>query len=251
MAATFRPTSSLFMPASQPPGFFLTGSDTDVGKTWIGCLLLKSLRQRFARVGAYKPVASGVDRLEESDPFRLWQASDQSGSLSMVCPQTFRAPLAPQFAAELEGRTVDVDRVRSGYRDWFEHVDCLVVEGAGGLLSPLAPNFSNADLASELGLPLIIVVANRVGAVNQSLLTLEAAYSRDLDVAALVLNRVDDQPAHPSQARHPDLIRASLQAGQHPIPEIIETTSMQSTWHDISLPTRLCQKTRHSRNLVG
>ncbi len=227
------------MIATPPPGFFLTGSDTDVGKTWVGCLLLQALRKRFQRVGAYKPVASGVERLEDSDPFRLWQASGETGNPFLVCPQVFKAPLAPQFAAELEGRAVDLDLIRSGYLNWFGQVDCLLVEGAGGLLSPLTKNFTNADLACELGLPLIVVVANRVGAINQSLLTLEAAQCRRLEVAALVLNRVDAAPTHPTQARHPALIRELLKLRQMPVPDIIEIASNQSVWLGDSIIDRL------------
>ncbi len=210
-------------PSRSFQGFFVTGSDTDVGKTWVSCLLLATARKKFRKVGAYKPVASGVERLEDSDPYLLWKAIGQRESVDQVCPQRFTAPLAPSIASELEGRSISTPRILEGYQDWKANSDFLLVEGAGGLYSPITLNYLNADLAHGLGLPLILVVANRLGAINQTLLTLQAALARQLPIAAIVLNQTCKEAFHSSQSRHPEFLEAAmLRLGlpQAPIVEI-------------------------------
>ncbi len=144
--------------------FFVTGSDTNVGKTRMSCLLLSAAEKVGRQVGAYKPIASGVGRLEESDAFQLWSAIGKRASLKQVCPQSYSAPLAPSMAAELEGRSISIPQILEGYRYWEANADFLLVEGAGGLYSPIMADYLNSDLANDLALPLIVVVANRVGA---------------------------------------------------------------------------------------
>ncbi len=104
----------LHRPASR--GFFITGSDTEVGKTWVACAIIRSLRKHYGHVGAYKPVASGVEAIHESDAYQLWQASGAWESLDMVCPQSFIAPLAPPIAAQREQRSVDRELILQRHR---------------------------------------------------------------------------------------------------------------------------------------
>jgi len=106
-----------------------------------------------------------------------------------ICPQRFNAPLAPPVAARLQGKTVDAALLRSGIDWWRERADFLVVEGAGGLLSPLTESECVADLAVSCGLPLIIVARLSLGTINHTLLTIEAAHSRDLAIAGIILNQ--------------------------------------------------------------
>jgi dethiobiotin synthetase len=179
-------------------GLFITGTDTEVGKTYVAALIARALVQQGRRVGVYKPVASGCVRRAgqwiSQDALALWEAAGRPLDLNAVCPQQFAAPLAPHLAARQEGRTVDADLLRSGLSVWTDHCDIVLVEGAGGCFSPLAENELVADLAADLGYPLVVVAANKLGVINHSLLTLNAADSRKLPVAGIVLNDV-----HPAE----------------------------------------------------
>jgi len=177
-------------------GLFITGTDTGVGKTYVGALIARALVAAGHRVGAYKPAASGCRRegdiLVSDDAMALWEAAGGPGELSAVCPQLFQAPLAPHLAARAEGGQLDADLLRTGIAYWRGRCDVVLVEGAGGLMSPLGDEEYVADLAHEFGYPLIVVAGNELGAINQTLQTLiTAATFRDgLDVAGVVLNDV-------------------------------------------------------------
>lgn len=174
-------------------GVFITGTDTEVGKTYVASAVARTLRQNDVQLGVYKPVASGC-RLEEGqlvshDAQMLWDAAGQPGELHDVCPQRFAAPLAPHVAAAAEEKSVDEAQLIHGLQVWKAY-DFVLVEGAGGLLSPLSPSLLNADVAKEFGLPLIVVAANRLGVINHTLLTLNAAQSRGLKVSGVILSDV-------------------------------------------------------------
>jgi dethiobiotin synthetase len=175
-------------------GLFITGTGTDVGKTYVGALIAQSLRNSGQRVGVYKPVASGCQERDKAlvatDAVRLWEAAGCPGTLEQVCPQRFRAPLAPHLAARAEGRRVDSRLLRDGLRIWQETCDIVLVEGAGGLMSPISDDDYNADLAAEFGYPLLVVSANVLGTINATLQTLITAstYCEGLSVSGVVLN---------------------------------------------------------------
>lgn len=179
---------------ADPSGYFITGSDTDVGKTYIACQLVTQLRRLGVGVETRKPAESGcrVDGeggLITHDAAALQLANGQCESIERINPFRFRAALAPHRAARLEGRRLELaSLVDACSRD--DPANRLIVEGAGGFYSPLAENGLNADLASALQLPVFIVVADRIGAVNQALMTWQAVTSRQLRVAAIVLNEV-------------------------------------------------------------
>jgi dethiobiotin synthetase len=179
---------------------FITGTDTDVGKTYVAALIAKSLRAAGHRVGVYKPAASGCRRqgkeLISDDAISLWQAAGQPGTLDRVCPQCFEAPLAPHLAARAEGREIDRTLLRDGLKYWRERSDIVLVEGAGGLLSPISDDETFADLARDFGFPLIIVAKNALGTINHTLLTLHAA--RTLHGGLLVAGIVLNHPAPPN-----------------------------------------------------
>ncbi len=171
----------------------VTGTDTDVGKSWISCALLQQLLQQGISVGAYKPVCSGVmtdanGRRVWSDLERLAAAAGWTGSRNQICPQRFDAAVAPNVAAALENRTVDDALLDSGLQRWRPFVTHTVVEGAGGLLCPLSDQSSVADFAVRINGPVLIVAANKLGVINHTLLTVEAARHRGLQVAGVVLN---------------------------------------------------------------
>lgn len=183
--------------SQRPKVLFIAGSDTDVGKTYTGCLMAQQFRHSGIRVGVYKPVASGcVDQdghRHADDAQRLWEAAGRPRDLDAVCPQRFLKPLAPNLAAHDEGRVVDEQRLITGASDWFGQCEVLIVEGAGGLLSPLSDQMLNIDLALALTpMDLIIVVANRLGAIHQALASCAASTSRNLVPKGIILNQVRD-----------------------------------------------------------
>jgi dethiobiotin synthetase len=176
---------------------FIIGADTGVGKTYVTALIAQALAAAGVRVGVYKPAASGCtwrgDELVSDDALALWKAAGQPRTLSRVCPQRFEAPLAPHLAAEAEGRELDAELLRAGLDYWREQSEFVLVEGAGGFLSPLGPEEYVANLAAEFGYPLVVVVRNAVGAINQTLQTLVAvtAWAEELAIAGIVLNQTD------------------------------------------------------------
>ncbi len=186
------------MSSKRVPGLFITGTDTEVGKTYVAALVARALVAAGRRVGVYKPAASGCwyrgDELVSDDALQLWEAAGRPGPLERVCPQQFEAPLAPHLAALEEGRRLDPELLRGGVDYWHAHSDVVLVEGAGGLLAPVGETEYVADLAADLGFPLLVVSRNALGTINHTLLTLRVAQSAGLPVAGVVLNR----PARPT-----------------------------------------------------
>jgi dethiobiotin synthetase len=180
-------------------GLFITGTGTGVGKTHVAALVARELVSAGVRVGVYKPAASGCRRVAREivsdDAVALWEAADRPLTLEAVCPQRFEAPLAPHLAAHAEGKRVDASLLRDGANVWRGACDVLLVEGAGGLMSPLSDDDYNADLAIDLGAPLLVVAADRLGVINDTLQTVITASvidslrpGRALRVAGVVLN---------------------------------------------------------------
>ena len=170
-------------------GVFVTGTDTGVGKTEVACAILRAQRARGLDVGAMKPAQSGHVAGEPSDAERLRDAAGSSDPLDRVCPYTFAAPLAPAVAARLEGRTLSLEHIVEVAAALARRHAALLVEGAGGLLTPLTDRETYADLAAALRLPLLVVARAGLGTVNHTALTCEAARRRGLEVYGIVLNR--------------------------------------------------------------
>jgi dethiobiotin synthetase len=163
---------------------FITGTDTNAGKTFVTALLTRALRSRGFETIALKPLCSG----ERSDVEILQAASDHCLSLDETNPIWLREPAAPLVAARLENRSISLDALV----DWFRHLSrkhpSLLVEGAGGWLVPITPKATIADFAARLSLPVVVVVANRLGCINHTLLTLESIRARGLHCPGIVLN---------------------------------------------------------------
>ena len=169
-------------------GLLVTGTDTGVGKTFVTCALAHALRARGRRVAVMKPVETGViDRPE--DALALRTAADDPAPLEEVCPYRLRAPLAPSVAARLEGVRIDLAHLESLIRRRLASAEVLLVEGAGGLLVPIADSVTYADLAARLRLPLLVVAANRLGTVNHCALTARVADAMGLEVLGIVLSQ--------------------------------------------------------------
>ncbi len=177
-----------------PRGLFVTASDTEVGKTYVTSLIVKSLVASGYRVGVYKPTATDCvfdgRQLVSEDAVALWEAAGRPLSLDCVCPQRFKAPISPHLSARSEGRELDPELLRSGISAWADECDVVIVEGAGGLMTPVSDDEYVADIAYDLGYPLIVVVPNMLGAINQTLQTLVVAncFRDGLEVAGVVLN---------------------------------------------------------------
>jgi dethiobiotin synthetase len=174
-------------------GIFVTGTDTGVGKTRVATALAHLLATRGVRVRVRKPVESGCpvgpNGPEPQDANALRQAAGAIEPLERVCAVRLLAPLSPERAAALEGMTLEVDAVASACRQGVEAGDFLLAEGAGGFYSPVAHRALNADLAERLGLPVLVVTADRLGTINHTLLVVEAIRRRGLDVAGVVLSQ--------------------------------------------------------------
>ena len=175
----------------KPPKLFFAGTDTDVGKTYVASLAARVIVANGIKLGVYKPVASGCQieqgQLIAEDAVSLWKAAGKPLSLEQVCPQRFKAPLAPPEAAALEKTQVDAEKIRDGIKIWEQNSELVIVEGAGGLFSPLAAGMLNIDLAQQLNAPVIVVAANRLGAIHQTLATCEAAAKRGIQPMGIVL----------------------------------------------------------------
>ena len=173
-------------------GVFITGSDTGVGKTVIGAAVAWRLSGEGLVVRPRKPVESGCVAGEGGPPGdreTYHAAVDGREPLACIGHYRFRAPLSPERAAALEGRTLRLDELVAACREGVDARDFLLVEGAGGFYSPLAADALNADLAVALGLPVLVVSADRLGAIHQTLLTVEAVVARGLILAGVVLNQ--------------------------------------------------------------
>jgi dethiobiotin synthetase len=183
-------------------GFFVTATDTGVGKTEVACALLRAARAEGIDAVGMKPAQAGDAPGAPSDAERLRDASDRVEPLEAICPYSLAAPLAPAVAARLEGRTIELPRILAAARALATRHAAVVVEGAGGLLVPLTERETFADLAVALALPVIVVARAGLGTVNHAALTVEAARRRGLDVAAIVLNRTtpSDDPSVPYNA---------------------------------------------------
>ncbi len=178
-------------------GIFITGTDTGVGKTFVACSLAGYLRGLGYHVGVMKPAETGCEEkdgaLFPSDAARLKNASGSTVPLERICPYRFSEPLAPSIAAERAGVQIDIDHVLAEYNEIKAKHDVVLVEGAGGLMVPLLPSYTYADLARVLKLPIVVVAANKLGVINHLLLTLEHASCKGLNVLGYVLNRTSSE----------------------------------------------------------
>jgi dethiobiotin synthetase len=193
--------------ASLPAGYFVTGTDTGVGKTLVTLGLMRHLQDRGRRVLAMKPVASGcrhtTQGLRNADALLLQQQGSQPLEFHEINPYAFEPAIAPHLAAAAAGVRIELDAIRAGFERLAAQADQVCVEGVGGWLVPLNEAQTVADLAAELGLGVILVVAIRLGCLNHALLTQVAIAAAGLHFAGWVAN----QPS-PGCERAGDIIGA-------------------------------------------
>ena len=169
--------------------YFITGTDTEVGKTYFSAMLTRALRRAGFDTVALKPVCCGP----RDDVEALYHAAEESLSPDVINPIWLEAPAAPLVAARASHSEIKMDALMEWYRPLRAHHRSLLVEGAGGWLVPLASGCTMADLAGEFGLPVLVVVANKLGCLNHALLTLESIRARGLECAGFVMNELSDK----------------------------------------------------------
>lgn len=179
-------------PLPPSPGYFVTGTDTGVGKTHVCCLLIEALKQQGLRVAAMKPVAAGVEADGVNDDVRrLMAISNVQADLRDVNPYSFVPPIAPHIAAQQVGVEFDLDVIAESYARLRSISDVVVVEGAGGFLVPLNESLDMSAIPKILDLPVVLVVGMKLGCLNHALLTCEAIASRKLQLAGWVGNVIE------------------------------------------------------------
>jgi dethiobiotin synthetase len=173
-------------------GFFITGTDTGVGKTVIAGAVIRVMLSHGVKTCAMKPIESGCGRegsiLIPYDGMFLRQAAHMEEPLSLVVPFCFESPLAPLAASEMEGKKVGIDEIKKAYYALYKSYEAIVVEGVGGLMVPIRKDYYVVDLAKECSLPLLIVTKPGLGTINHTMLTVNCALEAGLEVAGLVIN---------------------------------------------------------------
>ena len=180
------------------PALFVTGTGTDIGKTYVSCALIRALKAKGAVVDAFKPVVSGFDPKDAagSDPARLAAALGDPAGVFRIAPRRYLAPLSPNVAARLEGQTLLLDDMvidavarAAELRDGL-----LLVEGAGGVMSPLTDGDTNLDMIAALGAPVLLVAGSYLGTISHVLTALVALSAAKATVAAVVMSESLDAP---------------------------------------------------------
>ena len=174
------------------PAWFVTGTDTEVGKTFVCCALLHALRKQGIKAVGMKPVAAGTDAAgRNADVERLLAASAMQAPRELVNPYLFQPAIAPHIAAAQAGVAIDIARIVTAFAALSDRADEVLVEGVGGFCVPLGAHLDTADLAARLDLPIVLVVGMRLGCINHALLTQQAIGARRLQLCGWVANRID------------------------------------------------------------
>ncbi|MCL4163652.1 UNVERIFIED_CONTAM: hypothetical protein GTU68_023250 [Idotea baltica] len=169
------------------PGIFVTGTDTGIGKTYVSALIVEELRKKGVGAVGLKPVCSG----SREDAERLWEASGGVLDLDVINPSYFQTPVAPLVAGRIEGSPLVLDEMLAHIHGIREAQEFTLVEGAGGWEVPLGEEFGIPDLAQQLKLPVIVVVANWLGAINHTLLTVKAIEAKGVPCLGVILNHLE------------------------------------------------------------
>ena len=179
-------------------GYFITGTDTNVGKTVVTTCLLTRYRKHGIDTGVMKPIETGVDQEcsseANSDAKFLLSISGNQDSLEEICPIRLKPTASPLQAARITGQVLDIKLILENFHRLQAKHDQMLVEGIGGLLVPLTANYSVSDLIKDMNLPLIIVSRTSLGTINHTLLTVKAAQKIGIKIAGVILNHSEDRP---------------------------------------------------------
>lgn len=191
-------------------GYFISGTDTGVGKTVVTACLLALYHKRRVDLGVMKPMETGIDpecsSEANSDAKFLLAISGNQDALEEVCPIRLQPPAAPLQAARMTGQTIAIDSILENFRKLQTRHDQILVEGVGGLMVPLKPDYFITDLIRDMDLPLIIVSRLTLGTLNHTLLTLKMAQSTGIKIAGVILNRSDNNPLNDVEKGQANLI---------------------------------------------
>ena len=174
-----------------PAGYFVTGTDTAVGKTLTSCALLHAFAMAGKSVIGMKPIAAGCENGKWMDVERLVEASNISAAREWINPYALMQPVAPHIAAEQTGLVIDIATVQRAFKVLQQMTEMVIVEGVGGFLVPLDDRYDSSDLARALKLPVILTVGLRLGCLNHALLTARAIHASGLTLAGWVANQID------------------------------------------------------------
>ena len=195
---------------AQAKGIFVTGTDTGVGKTVVAAGLAAAMKRAGYDVGVMKPIATGGRRRREGlvseDAEFLAHVADVPEPLHVISPIVLAEPLAPTVAARRAGVTIDFDLLWRAWEEIAAAHEVVVVEGIGGLMVPITDQYRVADLARDFGafgMPLVVVTRPGLGTINHTILTVEAARGRGLDVRGLVINNLDADTAGIAEETNP------------------------------------------------
>ena len=172
-------------------GFFVTGTDTGIGKTTVSCALLHVFAAQGKKVVGMKPIAAGSENGQWPDVEQLFAAGNVDVPRQKINPYAFDPPIAPHIAAQQVGMEIDLSVIHRAYQELSTTADIVIVEGVGGFLVPVNRHQTGADLAKTLNLPVILVVGMRLGCLNHALLTAQAIKAAGLPLAGWVANCID------------------------------------------------------------
>ncbi|MEF8698364.1 MAG: dethiobiotin synthase [Candidatus Accumulibacter sp. UW26] len=215
--------------------WFITGTDTEIGKTFVACALLHAFRNAGLSALAMKPVAAGLDENGLNDDVeRLLVASSFAPARALVNPYAFEPAIAPHIAAADAGRVIELAPIAAAFAQLQAMADVVLVEGVGGFCVPLGETCDTADLAGWLELPLILVVGMRLGCINHALLTRQAIAARGLHLAGWVANRID-----PAMSRFSENLQALEARLEAPLLGVVaHGSSPEDAAHALRLPER-------------
>ncbi|GJL75179.1 dethiobiotin synthase [Nitrosomonas sp.] len=171
--------------------FFVTGTDTGIGKTFVSCLLLHAFAVQNKTVAGMKPIAAGKDNGKWLDVELLRAASNVDVPYEWMNPYALNSPVAPHIAARQEAVEIDLAKIHTAFHQLKKSAECIIVEGVGGFLVPVNERQDTSDLAKLLGLPVVLVVGMRLGCINHALLTQRAIQQIGLPLAGWVANCID------------------------------------------------------------
>lgn len=206
-----------------PKGFFVTGTDTGVGKTIITAALIKTAHLFGFKACGMKPIETGCKRTENrrqqtpnrqgnnsfipSDGTFLREITGTGESIDLITPVRFENPLAPLPASEIEDKPVDLNKIKTAYKELSNKYDVIIVEGIGGLLVPITRDYFVINLARDFGLPLIVVSRPGLGTINHTMLTVNYAIKEGLDVAGIIINHTRPPERTLAENTNPEIIR--------------------------------------------
>jgi len=191
-------------------GIFITGTNTDIGKTVVSAGLASAIKSMEIDVGVMKPLASGAIKLGEGlvseDAQFLIKSIDSDDEMDLVNPIIFELSLSPLVCSRLEKREINIDKIKKAYEKLCLKHDFVVVEGVGGMLVPIKENYYISDLILELGLPVVIVGGVSLGTINHTLLTIEYALRKGMELRGFILNGFDEKKAGIAEKTNPQLL---------------------------------------------